>query len=146
MTDKYDEIFEVYKNFIESKSQYGVRVVKYNTNTSTYFPLITFELSNRVDTDIKTYKNIDNYEKYYFTINQYTKNKKKGAVMIASQEIDKELEELTLEFLHKFNLKITVNKPTPNLDTSIFKRTIQAQGEINSRYNIIRRWLKYGLQ
>ena len=139
MTDKYDEIFEVYKNFIESKSQYGVRVVKYNTNTSTYFPLITFELSNRVDTDIKTYKNIDNYEKYYFTINQYTKNKKKGAVMIASQEIDKELEELTLEFLHKFNLKITVNKPTPNLDTSIFKRTIQAQGEINSRYNIIRR-------
>lgn len=139
MADKYDEIFKVYKNFMESKSQYGVRVVKYNTNTSTYFPLITFELSNRVDTDNKTYKNIDNYEKYYFTINQYTKNKKKGAVMIASQEIDKELEELTLEFLHKLNLKITVNKPTMNLDTSIFKRTIQAQGEINSRYNIIRR-------
>ena len=139
MTDKYDEIFKVYKNFMESKSQYGVRVVKYNTNTSTYFPLITFELSNRVDTDNKTYQNIDNYEKYYFTINQYTKNKKKGAVMIASQEIDKELEELTLEFLHKLNLKITVNKPTMNLDTSIFKRTIQAQGEINSRYNIIRR-------
>jgi len=146
MTDKYDEIFEVYKNFMESKSQYGVRVVKYNTNTSTYFPLITFELSNRVDTDNKTYKNIDNYEKYYFTITQYTKNKKKGAVMIASQEIDKELEKLSLEFLHKLNLKITVNKPTPNLDTSIFKRTIQAQGEINSRYNMIRRWLKYGLQ
>lgn len=139
MTDKYDEIFEVYKNFMESKSQYGVRVVKYNTNTSTYFPLITFELSNRVDTDNKTYKNIDNYEKYYFTITQYTKNKKKGAVMIASQEIDKELEKLSLEFLHKLNLKITVNKPTMNLDTSIFKRTIQAQGEINSRYNMIRR-------
>ena len=139
MTDKYDEIFEVYKNFMESKSQYGVRVVKYNTNTSTYFPLITFELSNRVDTDNKTYKNIDNYEKYYFTIIQYTKNKKNGAVMIASQEIDKELEKLSLEFLHKLNLKITVNKPTMNLDTSIFKRTIQAQGEINSRYNIIRR-------
>ena len=139
MADKYDEIFKVYKNFMESKSQYGVRVVKYNTNTSTYFPLITFELSNRVDTDNKTYKNIDNYEKYYFTTTQYTKNKKNGAVMIASQEIDKELEELTLEFLHKLNLKITVNKPTMNLDTSIFKRTIQAQGEINSRYNIIRR-------
>lgn len=139
MTDKYDEIFEVYKNFMESKSQYGVRVVKYNTNTSTYFPLITFELSNRVDIDNKTYKDIDNYEKYYFTITQYTKNKKNGAVMIASQEIDKELEKLSLEFLHKLNLKITVNKPTINLDTSIFKRTIQAQGEINSRYNIIRR-------
>ena len=139
MVDKYDEIFEVYKNFLKSKSQYDVEVVKYNTNTPTYFPLVSFELSNKIDTDTKTYKNIDNYEKYYFTINQYTKNKKKDGKMIASQVIDRELEMLTIEFLHKLNLKITVNKPTMNLDTSIFKRTIQAQGEINSRYNIIRR-------
>ena len=139
MVDKYDEIFEVYKNFIKSKSQYDVEVVKYNTNTSTYFPLISFELSNRIDTDTKTYKNIDNYEKYYFTINQYTKAKKVGGKMIAPQVIDKELEQLTIEFLHKLNIKITADKPTMNLDTSIFKRTIQAQGEINGRYNIIRR-------
>ena len=139
MVDKYDEIFKAYKNFMESKSQYEVRAVKYNTNTSTYFPIITFELSNRVDTDIKTYQNIDNYEKYYFTINQYTKAKKVGGKMIAPQVIDKELEQLTIEFLHKLNMKITADKPTMNLDTSIFKRTIQAQGEINGRYNIIRR-------
>ena len=144
MVDKYDEIFEAYKNFIKSRSQYDVEVVKYNTNTSTYFPLISFELSNRIDTDTKTYKNIDNYEKYYFTINQYTKTKKVGTKMIAPQVIDKELEQLTIEFLHKLNMKITADKPTMNLDTSIFKRTIQAQGEMNGRYNIIRRWLKYG--
>ena len=36
-------------------------------------------------------------------------------------------------------MKITADKPTMNLDTSIFRRTIQAQGEINGRYNIIRR-------
>lgn len=139
MVDKYDEIFEVYKNFIKSRSQYDVEVVKYNTNTSTYFPLISFELSNRVDTDVNTYKDIDNYEKYYFTINQYTKAKKVGGKMIAPQVIDKELEQLTIEFLHKLNMKITADKPMMNLDTSIFRRTIQAQGEINGRYNIIRR-------
>ena len=139
MVDKYDEIFEAYKNFIKSRSQYDVEVVKYNTNTSTYFPLISFELSNRVDTDVKTYKDIDNYGKYYFTINQYTKAKKVGGKMIAPQVIDKELEQLTIEFLHKLNMKITADKPMMNLDTSIFRRTIQSQGEINGRYNMIRR-------
>lgn len=139
MTDKYDEIFKAYKKFMEDKSQYGVRVVKYNTNTSTYFPLISFELSNKVDADNTTSKRIDDYEGFYFTINQYTKNKGNGAKMIASQIIDNELERLTLEFLHKLNIKITMNKPTPNLDTSIFKRTIQGQCMINNRWNIIRR-------
>lgn len=139
MTDKYDLIFKEYKKFMEEKSQYGVRVVKYNTNTSTYFPLISFELSNKVDADNTTSKRIDDYEGFYFTINQYTKNKGNGAKMIASQIIDNELERLTLEFLHKLNIKITMNKPTPNLDTSIFKRTIQGQCMINNRWNIIRR-------
>ena len=41
MTDKYDLIFDEFKKFIEENSQYGARVVKYNTNTSSYFPLIT---------------------------------------------------------------------------------------------------------
>lgn len=139
MVDKYDEIFKAYKKFMEDKSQYNVRVVKYNTNTSTYFPLVSFELSNRIDADNTTSKRIDDYEGFYFTINQYTKNKGNGAKMIASQIIDNELERLTLEFLHKLNIKITMNKPTPNLDTSIFKRTIQGQCMINNRWNIIRR-------
>ena len=51
MTDKYDLIFDAYKEYIENNSQYGARVVKNNTNTSTYFPLVTFTLSNNVDLD-----------------------------------------------------------------------------------------------
>ena len=51
MTDKYDLIFDAYKKYIETNSKYSARVVKYNTSTSTYFPLITFTLSNNVDLD-----------------------------------------------------------------------------------------------
>lgn len=139
MIDKYDEIFEAYKKFMQDNSKYNVKVVKYNTSTSTYFPLVSFGLSNLVDTDNRTTYNIDNHEAYYFTIEQYTKNKNVDAELIASQVIDAELMNLTLEFLHKLNFKITLNKATPNLDTSIFRRTIHAQCEISNRGNIIRR-------
>ena len=139
MTDKYDLIFDAYKKYIENNSKYGARVVKYNTNTSTYFPLITFIQSDNRDTDKNTNKNIDYFESFYFTIDIFTKNQGSGAKLIASQIIDKELETLTIEFFKKLNMKKTLNKPTPNLDTAIFRRTIQYQCEMGNRGNIIRR-------
>lgn len=139
MTEKYDLIFDAYKKHIEDNSQYGARVVKYNTNTSTYFPLITFTLSNNVDLDNNSLYNVDYFEKFYFTIDIYTKNKGSGEELIASQVIDKELESLTSSFFRQLNFKKTLNKPTPNLDTNIFRRTMQYQCEIGNRGNIIRR-------
>ena len=138
MSDKYEIIFKKYQKYMEDNSQYGVRVVKYNTNTSTYFPLITFELSNYIDTDNRTSKNLDFYEGYYFTINIYTKTKD-ATPKVAKEVIDKELEMLTLEFFRKLNIKRTLNNPIPNLDTSILRRTMQYQCEIGNRGNIIRR-------
>ena len=87
MVDKYDEIYQAYKNFIENESQYDVRVVKYNTNTSSYFPVITFVLSNNTDTDYCTNDKIEYYEANYFTIDIYTKDKTIGANKVASQVI-----------------------------------------------------------
>lgn len=139
MTDKYDLVFDAFKKYIESNSQYGARVVKYNTTTSTYFPLVTLDQSDNQDVNSKTSKDIDYFESFYFTINIYTKNQGSGAKMIASQVIDKELSMLTMEFFRKLNMKKTLNKPTPNLDTSIFRRTIQYQCEMGNRGNIIRR-------
>lgn len=139
MTEKYDLIFDAYKKYIEDNSQYGARVVKYNTNTSTYFPLITFTLSNNVDLDNNSLYNVDYFEKFYFTIDIYTKNKGSGEELIASQVIDKELETLTTNFFRQLNFKKTLNQPTPNLDTSIFRRTMQYQCEMGNRGNILRR-------
>ena len=141
MVDKYDEIYQAYKNFIENESQYDVRVVKYNTNTSSYFPVITFVLSNNTDTDYCTNDKIEYYEANYFTIDIYTKDKTIGANKVASQVISNELSQLTMQFFgEKLNMKRTLNRPTPNLDTSILRRTIKYQCLIgNARANIIRR-------
>ena len=140
MIDKYEEVFSRYKKFIEENSQYNARVVKYNTNTSAYFPLITCVLTDNRDTDNCTNDKIEYYESFYFTINIFTKDMTIENNKISSQIIDNELTKLTIYFFGDLNMKRTLNKPTPNLDKSIFRRTIQYQCLIgNVRGNIIRR-------
>ena len=142
MTDKYDEIFDRFKKYIENNSQYGARVVKYNTNTSSYFPLITCVLSDNTDTEHATVDKVEYYEAFYFTIDIYTKDKTKGPnIVTASQIINDELSKLTMKFFgEELNMKKTLNRPTPNLDASILRKTIQYQCLIgNVRGNIIRR-------
>ena len=142
MQDKYDLIFKEFKKFIQENSQYNPIVVKYNTNASPQFPLITCMLSNNIDTEHCTNDKIEYYEAFYFTIYIYTKNKTQGAnIVTASQVINEELSRLTMEFFGgKLNMKKTLNKPTPNLDTEILRKTIQYQCLIgNARGNIIRR-------
>lgn len=138
MADKYDVIFLRYKEYIENNSQYGAKVVKYNKKSSTYFPIIIFYQSNNEELNRSTYS-IDNFEKYYFTINIYTKNKQESGALIPQEVIDEELEKLTLDFFNKLNFKKTLNQPTQNIDDSILRRTIRYQCEIDNRNNIIRR-------
>lgn len=140
MIDKYEEIFDRFKKFIEENSQYNTRVVKHNTNTSSYFPLVTCVLSNNIDTDNCTNDKIEFYEGFYFTINIYTQDKVVNSVKTSSQVITNELIKLTNLFFGEMNMKRTLCRPTPNLDTSILRTTIQYQCLIgNARGNIIRR-------
>lgn len=144
MIDKYNDIFQEYKTFITQKSNYDVRVVKDYTSTSTKFPLISCQLSNVVDTDYCTIDMIERHEEMYLTIDIYTKDKTIGDVSanakIASQIINDELTELTMQFFSSIKMKKTLCRLTPNADTSITRRTIQYQGLIGTaKGNIIRR-------
>lgn len=138
----YDTIFSEYKDYIIANSKYSPRVVKTNSNVSSYFPLVSCVLSDNTDTDHCTNDRIEKYEAFYFTINIYTKDKTKDAnVVEASEIINEELSRLTMQFFGgKLNMKKTQNRPTPNLDTSVLRKTIQYQCLIgNIRGNIIRR-------
>ena len=140
MIEKYNDMFDDYKEFITSASQCEPRVVKTYTSTSTYFPIIAFQLSNITDTNECSIDMIERHTELYLTIDIYSKDKMIGNNKIASQLINDEITELTLKYLEKKKLKVTLCILTPNADTSITRRTIQCQGLISmTRGNIIRR-------
>lgn len=140
MIKKYNDIFQEYKAFIIAKSQSNPKVVKDYTSTSTHFPVISCQLSNLMDTDYCTIDMIERHEEMYLTIDIYTKDKTIGDNKIASQQINDELTELTMQFFSSINMKKTLCRLTPNADTSITRRTLQYQGMISSaRGNITRR-------
>jgi hypothetical protein len=152
MIDKYEEIYARFKLYIESTSKYNAKVVKNKTNTSTHFPIVTCVLDDNKDTDNCTNDKIEFYEAHYYIINVYTKDKVVNVTKIengeeittkeevASQVINDELTKLTIQFFNQLNMKRTLCKYTPNIDTNVLRRTINYQCLIgNARGNIIRR-------
>ncbi len=140
MFEIYNKLFDEYKNYIKNNSKYNARVVKNNTSTSTYFPIITFQLTNTTNTTNCTLDKIEYYDAFYFTINIYTQDKVVSNKKIASQIINDDLVKLTIQFFDKKNMYRTACTPTYNIDTSILRTVIQYQCLIgNARLNIIRR-------
>ena len=144
--EKYNDTILKYKNYMENNSKYYTinaekpLVVKSYTSTTPYFPLIACQLSNITNTDYCTIEKIENYNELYLTIDIYTKNKTINNNNISSQTINDELTNLTMKFFEANNFKMTLCRNTPNLDTSILRRTMQFQGLVGTaRGNIIRR-------
>lgn len=137
----YDEIFKEYKEYLQDNSIYKPNVVKYNTNQTTYFPTVSLKLSNTTDSDSVTLDFIEKYDNYYFTIDVYTKNISTNNGKVASQVVNSELVNLTHKFFGELlRMKRTGSRPTPNIDMSIDRTTIEYQAMIgNVRKNIIRR-------
>lgn len=140
MITRYNEIYDEYKKFMESHSVYNPIIVKDYTSTSTKFPIISFQLVNFIDTDYATIDMIEKYEEIYLTIDIYTKDKTVDNEKRASQVINDELTDLTIQFLNSYKMKRTLCRLTPNADNSITRRTIQYQALVGTyRKNIIRR-------
>lgn len=140
LEDFYENVYQAYKNYIKNNSNYGDIVVKHCNESSPRFPVISCELSNNTDTEKCTIDKREYYEAFYFTINIYTKDKTINNQLIASKVINDELSNITIEFFNKLNMRKTLNRPTPNLDTNITRKTIQYQCYVgNARIDIIRR-------
>ena len=146
MIEAYNSVVFEYKYYIENKTQYyevnpnSPLVVKGYNMSSSRFPIITIQNSNIINTDYCTNDKIERYDEVFITIDIYTKDKTINNQKIASQVINDELTSLTLKYFEYKNFKVTLCRPTPNMDNSILRRTIQLQGLVgNARNNIIRR-------
>ena len=138
--DFYEELFQVYKKYIEKNSSYGVRVVKMFNNDSPYFPITTFTLSNNTETDNCTIDKIEYYEQFYFNITHYSKDKTVNNNKISAKVINDETRKLTITFMKNLNMRKTLDRPIPNLDKEILRNLMQYQCLVgNSRLDIIRR-------
>jgi len=142
--DLYEEIFQQEKEYVESNSKYNVRVVKNNTNTSSYFPIVVCQCSNMMDTDFCTIDKIEQHGELYISNDVFTQDKTVDNKKVASQLINDEITKLVVEFFNKINMKMTMCNLTPNLDKSIIRRTIRHQGLVShDRKKITRRWKEY---
>lgn len=137
MIDKYELIFQDLKKYVESNSQYNVRVVKNNTNTSPYFPIVVCQLSNITDTEFCTIDKIENHREMYLTNDVYTKDKTINNEKIASQVINDEITKLIIKYFENINMRLTLCQMTPNLDNNILRRTIHHQGLTSLTRNIM---------
>ena len=137
--DKYDVIFKAYKTFMQDKLDYDVTILKHYNGSKVDFPLVTLELTNNIDADSNSLLNIDYFEWYYFTINIYTKDMVVNEEQVASNVINNQICNLTMEFFRKINMKKVLNKFIPNIDNNILRRNLQYEGQFGNREQIIRR-------
>ena len=134
---KFTDLFLEYKNYIESNSQYGVKVVKdFNYNNS-HFPIIDFNHQDSRESNDSTVDKIEYYDNEYLEVVIYAKD----AGGISRNIITEELVELTHKFLGKYKgMKRTSCRPIPNMDTTVLRTLMSYEFQYgNVRGNIIRR-------
>ena len=129
----YDTIFKAYKEFILKNSNYAPRVVKINTNKSTYFPIIIFP-KPKSGFSTTTQKKINKSRNNYITIEQYAQKKDKTP----AQVIIDELSDLSIQFFEKLNIPNTLDELKPNIDTNILRNIQHYECNIDNRGNITR--------
>lgn len=120
----------------------------YLTEMSEYDPLITtivgtdkypkVVISKADDREIKndTFR-MTVVSSLVFEIDIYTKDKVIGNKTVSSRVIATELEDLIKRYMGDMcGFKRTLDKPTPNIDTSIYRITMRYSGTYNDKRNV----------
>lgn len=127
----YDEVRNGLNQYLSKNSEYAP-LVKTKASGDT-FPYVVFEKSNDVEhaSDISRNTVISVLE---FEINIYTKEKTINNKKVADRTIATEIEECIKKYMGGvLGYKRTYDKPTPNIDLSVYRITMRYQVKSNER-------------
>lgn len=132
-----NQIYDDLASYLTEKSKYGPRVVAKSIKQHDKFPLVVVTEGNNsttlASTDFK-----DNTDTINISVNIYAQDKAVGNEMIADIVIARELMKLVDDIVGvKYKMTRTDCRPTPNLDNSIYRITMNYSKKIMTKRNIL---------
>lgn len=126
-TNLDDKIYNALKVYLQAKSSYSPRVLKFAKQENDKFPLVVLTEVNNVPNwqTLKAQKR-ETVASIYYEVNIYATDKVAGNTTISRVQICEELQSLTDKVMSNyFQLERTLCQPTPNLDTNIYRVTLR---------------------
>lgn len=138
--DIYDDIFSYAKLQIIAKSQYnGVQVKKVQPEVLNQSPLIVIERPEYTIED-ETLHYGEKLWNMNFTINIFATDYIDYTSKIARQKVIEDLDNILYEiFVDMYKMDIIQDLDTPNVDTSIDRRTLRINCKVDENNKIYRR-------
>lgn len=131
--DRENEIFILYKNYIQNKSQYNPQVFNDTPQKLAKFPTITFiESDNRDSVNNNSTDRTEYVDELQFKVDIYTKNLTSNKNIIARKLITNELKNLTIDFFRKYGFRRTSCNKAEYLDIEVDRTVIVAECNINN--------------
>ena len=132
-----NQIYEDLESYLTEKSKYSPRVVAKSLKQSDKFPLVVVTENNNstslASTDFK-----DNTDIINISVNIYAQDKAIGNEIIADVVIARELMKLVDDVVGvKYKMQRIDCRPTPNLDNSIYRITMNYSKKIMTKRNIL---------
>lgn len=138
--DIYNDIFEYAKEQIIELSNYeGVQVKKVQPEVLNQSPLVVIERP-QLTIDDETLKYGEKLWNVDITINIFATDYVTNTTKIARQKVIEDLDDILYEiFSDTYKMDIIQDLDTPNVDTSIDRRTLRITAKVNEKKRIYRR-------
>lgn len=120
----YEKVYQLFKRFVSTNSKFKPKVLKKPAGDT--YPKVIVQKISDVSTAV-----IDPHSLLGFEFNIYTKDLEFDGELLDSMEVAEELESLVKAFMGNLGFKRIMDKPTPNVDQTIFRITMQYIGNVS---------------